>query len=98
MTTCRREWVSRICRIAVTVALRESGGEVMRKLMERNSGIIIPTSGCCDARSARKVVYRYNPICEISDQNGRGEIRGLDLCEGSTHADSMKEEYWILLD
>jgi hypothetical protein len=74
MTTCWRVWVSRICRIAVTVALRESGGVVMRELMERNSGTMIPTSGCCDARSARKVVYRYNPIYETSDQHARGKI------------------------
>ena len=74
MTRWRSEWVSRICRIAVTVALRESGGEVMRELMERNSGTMMPTSGCCDAMSARKAVYGYNPIYETSGQHGRGEM------------------------
>lgn len=65
MTTCWRECVSRICWIAVRVALRESGGEAMRELMERNSGMTMPRSGCCDAKSAKKEIYGYSPIYKV---------------------------------
>jgi len=53
---------SKIWDIAVQMAALESGGEVMRILMERNSIAKIPTSGCSAMNSSKKGVYGYKPI------------------------------------
>lgn len=55
-TTRARACLSRIVWMAWVVDGRERGAEVMRELIERNSGTRMPMSGWCDARSARKPV------------------------------------------